>query len=34
MIAGFTTSGIFLDKYLKKSDRIDLIIKVLRKRGD
>lgn len=34
MTIGFTLCAGFLNKYLKKGDKIDLIIKVLRKRGD
>jgi len=34
VILGFSLSVLFFDKYLKKGDRIDLIIKVLKKRGD
>ncbi|OGH99979.1 MAG: hypothetical protein A2039_05890 [Candidatus Melainabacteria bacterium GWA2_34_9] len=32
--AGFIVSILFFDNYLKKDDRINEIIKVLKKRGD
>jgi len=34
IIIGFGLSAAFIDNYLKKGDKIETIIKVLRKRGD